>query len=325
MPRRSLTASAAFLAGFAGAAHASDAGLFAPAAFAYQRPGEPPEGKPKSGPPEGSEASLAVGGMHTFRSDFDDDSGKIGVTRADADVGFSIAVAEHRWVDLGIFYERSWYQFDGVSGFGEGVTEPWDDVQSLRLSLGYRVGFNATWSYSVAGFVDSSAEDGAEFGDSLTFGGLAGFGYKVNDNLELGLGLLVASRLEDDPWIIPLPRVDWKLGEKVRLRLGGARAGGALAWEFSDALTLALEASYRSREFRLEEMNPAAPEGVGRDRQVPVGLALTWKACPNASIGVRAGYVLWQEYEVLDRAGNRLVEKDADAGPYLGASLRLSF
>lgn len=324
MPHRVLIVPV-LLAGLVPQAGASDARLFAPAAFSFAPPEDAPEAKPRSGPPEGTEVSMGVGGVHTFEADFDDDAGKIGVTRADADFGFTIPVAEHRWVDFGIRYERSWYHFDEVTGFGEGVAEPWGDVHNLRLSLGYRVGFNATWSYFVAGFIDSAGEDGADFGDGLTYGGLGGFGYKVNDNLELGLGILVSSRLEDDAWVIPLPRVDWRISERLRFRLGGARAGGSLELEVNDSVSLALEASYSAREFRLEDANPAAPMGVGRDRQAPVGLALTWKACPNVSVGVRGGFVVWQEYELLDSEGNRLVEKEADAAPYLGASVRVSF
>lgn len=309
------------------AAWADDARLFAPAAFSMSQPEDQGEGRPaaRSGPPEGSEASFVVGGTHAFRADFEDDTGKIGVTRAEADFGLTIPVAEHRWLDVEIFYERSWYHFKDVTGFGAGVSDPWDDAQTLRLTLGYRVGLSARWSYFVGAFLDSSGEDGADFSDSLTYGGLGGVGYRVNDNLELGLGVLVASRLEDDPWVIPLPRLDWKLGEKVRLRVGGSRAGGALTWDVSESVTLALEAAYRSREYRLEDGNPAAPEGVMRDRQVPVGLALTWRASPHVWVGARAGFVAWQEYEMLDRDGVRLAEKEADATPYVGASLRVAF
>ncbi len=307
----------------AAAAHADDARLFAPAAFTLAQPEEDPA--PSPGPPEGSRIAFTIGTTHAFRANFDDNTGKIGVTRAEAALTLSIPVAEHRWIDLGILYERSWYHFKDVSGFGPGVTEPWDDAHSLRLSPAYRVGLSAHWNYFLAAYIDSSSEDGADFSDSLTYGAIAGVGYKVNDNLELGLGVLVATRLEDDPWVIPLPRLDWKLADKLRLTLGGNRAGGALAWEASDSITLALEAAYRAREFRLEDANPAAPEGVARDRQVPLGLALTWRAAPNLSLDARAGYVLWHEYELLDRDGNRLVEKQADPSPYLGASLRLAF
>lgn len=309
------------------AALAEGTRLFTPAAFSMRQPEDQPGDRPaaRSGPPEGSEVSFVVGGTHAFRADFEDDTGKIGVTRAEADFGLAIPVAEHRWLDVGIFYERSWYHFKDVTGFGAGVTDPWDDAQTLRLTLGYRVGLGATWSYFLAAFLDSSGEDGADFSDSLTYGGLGGLGYRVNDNLELGLGVLVASRLEDDPWVIPLPRLDWKLGEKVRLRLGGSRAGGALTWDVSESVTVGLEAAYRSREYRLEDDNAAAPEGVVRDRQVPVGLALTWRASPHVWVGARAGFVAWQEYELLDRDGARVVEKEADATPYVGASLRVAF
>lgn len=332
-------------------------GLFAPAGFDYGQPEQAgaPEAQPAQGAaapaqsaaqpigprpitrralesvgPAGARVSFQVGYRHLFESDFEEgdggaDQGSVSVNRAAADLGFSIPVAENRFVDLGLGFERSWYSFDRAIGFVPGVEEPWGDVNELGFSAVYRVGVNERWSYFVGGLLDLSGEDGADAGDSLTYGGLLGVGYAASERLRLGLGVLVSSRLEEDVRVLPLPSVDWTISESLRLNIGGNRAGAELAWTMSESLTLALEGAWESREFRLEDENPAAPEGVVDDQRVPVGLALTWSPSRNMTLVARGGYMLWQEYELRDRGGDKIREIESDAAPYLGASLRIAF
>jgi hypothetical protein len=124
----------------------------------------------------------------------------------------------------------------------------------------------------------------------------------------------VWSQLEDSPILIPLPQIDWWLNERVRLTTGG-RLGLTLAYAANEDLTFSIGGEYELREFRLRD-DGAAPDGVGRDRRVPIAAGIGYRPTRQLSVELTGGAYLWQQFRLLDAGGNTLSEIDLKPTPF---------
>lgn len=265
--------------------------------------------------------------LYTTAADFDDAGGEVSVLRAGgrAGVGFSTSPTSQVRVSFGT--EHSFYEFDGPVTLAPGTNEPWEDVHSYDVSAQFNARASDSWSWFVGGSVESSAETGADFGDSLTYGGFGGVRYHVSPSLQIGAALIVSSRLEDDARVLVLPSVEWTIDEHWSLgswNLGTRSGGYALRYRPSEELTLGVGATYMPREFRLDEDGPV-PDGVGRDDRVPVHVFAVWSPEPTFSLRADIGADVYGHLEVLDAAGNKLGEDETNPAFTFGLSATLRF
>ncbi len=294
----------------------------APSAPALPRTDPPPANSPAApGTPPAWRLSLQLAGQHDFAADLGG-GGESTVSRVGSELGLSIPAGEGR-PNFGLVWESSFYDFDAPAVLSGGA-EPWDETFELELRGSYLGRIDDHWGYVVGAGVNSAGEEGAEFSDTVTFGGFAAATYSLSEDLTFSLGILVRERLEDDVLVVPIPGVEWKIDDQWRLSSGVRPAGLFLLYSPDEAWTLSLGGQYRSREYRLDDEG-FAPEGVGRDRRIPVEFGVEYRPGRRVSISGFVGVNVWQEYEIDSRSGQSLGEDDSDPSPFLGAAIKLSF
>lgn len=267
------------------------------------------------------EPSLSTAG------DFDDAGGDLSVVRVGAQFGVRLPVGERNTLGLRVANEHSWYDFSGPVALVPGTDDPFEHVSILQLGVTFTSRVNDRWSWIAGASIESAAEDGADFSDSLTYAGSAGVQHEVADGLRVGVLLSVSSRLEDDVRVLPLPLIEWQIDERWRLGpwpLAGRAGAYALTYSPSEAWTLGVAAGYQAREFRLDDGGPV-PDGVGRDRRLPVAVVGQWTPRPSVLVRGFAGADVYSEIEVLDASGDTIGEDRSDTPFTFGVSATLRF
>jgi hypothetical protein len=97
-----------------------------------------------------------------------------------------------------------------------------------------------------------------------------------------------------------------------------------LSYQASESVSLFAEGGWLSREYRLDDEG-LAPDGVLTDDRVPVGLGVRYAPSQTFFLTLRAGAMVYQEYQVDDRSGNELVQREGDVTPYFGLEAGLRF
>lgn len=270
------------------------------------------------------EASLAFSGEYHFKSDLDDDHGRVAVGRLGAALDVRIPIGDRSRVRVGFATEYSSYSFDNATDFTAGSSEPWDDIHDHQITVAFSTQEDAHWSWFVAGRVEAFYERGAEFSDSITGGGAAGFVYQFSDNFSLGVGAAVQTQLEDNVYVWPIPSLDWKITDKWRVATLADDPGVILSYTASDALTFTLDGIYERRRFRLDQDGPV-PKGIGEDSRIPVALGVIWNASKQVELTGRVGADFFQNYEVDDRGGNKLHDTDGNTAFFVSLELKFKF
>lgn len=337
MPRKSAAVALGVVAAFNASA------VFAQATPASDRSGEA-AGQPAKEPasqsaapasdskpgPAGSDArvSFETFAQHSFRTDLSSNTGDVSVSTAGFSLGLAVPAAARTNLAFGLEGEYRWYDFRNAVR-----TEPlvnrargklWKDTEQLAATVIVSHQFNDTWAAFVGGGVDSSREVGAEFNDSLTYGGIFGATYQLTESFRLGASLAIRSRLEDSAFFVPVPIIDWKINDQWRLNTDRKvhRAGLNLVYTPCEAWSVTLSGGVQSGEFRLVD-NGAASEGVGRDWRVPVVIEVAWRPDPHVELALFAGSEVWGQITLDDRNGNELQQNDLDPTLLVGGAVTL--
>lgn len=287
-------------------------------------PGPIEEAGRQVGPP-GVAYRLNLGGEYQFAADFDQEGeGDIAIGRVHG--GFDI-VFTNAWggrLITGFETEASVYEWSRADAFFGGPEEPFKQTFEYSLNGFYTRNIDDRWAFFVGANVTSAMEDGADFSDSLTFGGLGGASYQINEDFRLGLGLGVGSRLEDNANVFPLISIDWRIDDRWALTSEGG-LGLKLSYDVDPQLELSARARYESREYRLDN-GAALSEGVARDKSVPVVLGALWRSEDRRlELNAEVGAVVYQEFEFLDSTGTIVEDTDVDPTLFLSAEIRFTF
>ncbi len=287
-----------------------------------------PQGRPaESRTPE---AELSAFGMHLFSADFENSSSDVSVTGGGVGLDFSIPVTDRGSLTISAGAEYLNYDFsDGNSFFplADAMIDPiWEEIYIGTIGASWRNQFNDEWGYNVGFEITSAGEPGADFSDTLTYGGFAGFSYAFSRDLIVGFGLGVQTQLEDDALIVPVPIVRWQIDDKwsVTSKRVGNLGGLAINYAASDSITLSLLGGYERNNFRLDDEGPLA-DGVGRHSGIPLVLNVAWQAAPQISLNAWGGYFFSQKYELIDSNEATVAEPDADAAAIVGIGATFTF
>ncbi|MEM1167281.1 MAG: DUF6268 family outer membrane beta-barrel protein [Planctomycetota bacterium] len=290
-----------------------------PAPFAFEEPAEEAARRPDK-----FSLSVSYRPLTRFTADLDASSGNYSVTSHPIAIRFDYAATQNLRLNFGVEGEISNYDFDDASTLIPGTANPFDDVYAIRFNVGGFYRFDDTWSALVTGFIGSGFEEDADFGDGLQGGGVAGVLYNFSPSLTLGGGVVVSSRIEDDPLIVPYVYVKWDITDRWTLQTEGL--GLELIYDIDEQFSIYAAGGFDRREFVLDDDGPL-PEGIVRDRAVLVGggFRIEPNALPGLSLSIDAGAVVYQEFEILDRDGDDFRELESDPTGYLGVSLRYRF
>lgn len=317
-------------------------GLEALAAISFDQPAQPmgqPTGQPAGQAPGAAKEaqgagerpwrlSFTPGAEYSTSGDLRSTTGDVSVARAGAALALEIPVAQMSSLAFNFAWQHSWYDWDAATSLG-GVANPWDDTDELDLGVRFSSRIDDRWSWFAGLGANSSAEEGADFGDSLTYGGGAGVRWRASDTLTLTGGLLVRSQLEDSANIIPILGVDWKFAQQWSLTTEYKTSifpapGIFLKYQPCEAATLALGVSYQTHTFRLSDRDTPV-NGVARERRLPVELSLAWKLSPHATLTGTAGIVAWQRYRLDTSDGTLIGQNEADPVGIFGLSANFAF
>jgi hypothetical protein len=293
-------------------------------------------GRPPGSPHPGLNVRFDADSSYLFEADLEGSSGSFDRARAGGRVTLLTPLSESLLVSVSLGGGGSIYNFRGPTGLIPGSDDPWETIETYSAGANILYKINEQWTLFGGLNGASSGEDGAAFDKTLTIGGSLGASYAVSEELSIGLGVTAQTRLEDDPFILPLPLFDWTLPydpqHRWRIAAGGARIGPAraagIAAYFSPTKELTLSAGIGAfglgGDFRLSQTGPV-PGGVGRDSSFPVLAGIDWHPRPWISLAGFGGVGLFGELEVVDSNGDTLGSRDVAPAPVIGASLTLSF
>lgn len=241
-------------------------------------------------------------------------------------VGVSGSIGGANRAGVTFNYDYMDYSFSNPSAFG-GVA-PWGVVQRYGVAAPFFFGLDSGWMLNVTPSVDWSRENGADYGDSLNWGGIFSASRAFPDGNRIGLGIGVFDRIEKTS-VFPLILVDWKLTDRWRL-LNPLPAGptGPAGLELDDRFdsgwNLGLGGAWRTTRFRLSETGPV-PNGVGEERGLPIFLRATRNVAERMTLNLYAGVITAGQLRVEDSAGNALREVDFDPALLLGLTFLARF
>ena len=223
-------------------------------------------------------------------------------------------------------YDYLDYSFSDPAAFG-GVA-PWNVVRRYGVAAPLMFGVSEGWLLTVIPSVDWFRENGADEGESLTWGGVLSATRFFADGNRLGLGVGVFQRLEKTSFF-PLLLIDWKISDRWRLTnpLSAGPTGPAgleIDYRLDGGWSLGLGAAWRTTRFRLSESGPV-PNGIGEERGFPVFLRATRSFGGGIALNLYAGVVTAGQLRVEDPDGNALREVDVDPAPLVGLTFSARF
>ena len=275
--------------------------------------------------------TLGASASYRFESGFDSGMSDVSVGRIGATAEGAFLVGDASRLALNFTTEHSFYDFSPMGILVPGGVDPFDTIHEYGVGVLFTTRINDRWSAAFGGGVKSAGESSASFEDTLTFNGLLGATYRVNDSLSIGGAIIISSRLEDDVTVIPVPTITWDIDERWRLesrrsglRLESNRAGLSLSYKTSETMRVGIEAGFELREFRLDDTGPL-PMGVVRESRIPVGAWAEWKPTPNVTLVGTVGADVYVEFESLTGAGVKFADDETDPAVYAGISASFSF
>lgn len=258
-----------------------------------------------------------------FNAGLDNSPGDVTVSRLGAEFGVGIPIATMAQLELGFEYEYSRYEFSNATGFVAGSSSPWQDIHNETVRARFYQQHDRQLGWFVGGSIGLSHEEGADLGDALHAGVFGGVMYNLSESVRIGGLLGVRSRIEDDPWFIAVPTIDWQIDPQWRLTNAG-KPGLTLFYSPSEQWTLSLGAWYESRDFRLDSNGPV-PDGVGRDQSVPIALGATFRPTSNMTLDFGAGVRVLGNLELENSTGGRVADIDVDPAAFLSFAVGVKF
>ena len=245
-------------------------------------------------------------------ADFDDKAlGDISSWRFDLPGRYTMTT-DRGELGLGALYEYTEYEFSNAGGDHK--------FNTLAFDAYWKGMFNENWGYFLYGGLAMSADTDADLTDGVTGVGAGGVRYVWSKDLSLGVGLSVASRLEDDPLVRPVIILNWQINDRWNLRVFN---GATITWDVRGDKVWLLDAGvrYNRREWRLKE---GGDDASVIDRMVMAELGATYRFGDRCSVRGFVGLTAGREVE-LRANDDEITEQDVDTSPYFGVRLMFTF
>ena len=267
------------------------------------------------------------GGVHQSEVDLKDSTGGFSKDRWFVGAGVNYAWDRRTSVGVSVGGGQSNYDFNEESGFGGG--QPWNKVNDTRVSLSGRFGFGETGSVFIIPTLRFNGEKDASSSDSRTWGLFAAATWQLRENLTIGPGIGIFSRLENGTKVFPILAIDWDINDRWNLSTGRGLAssqgpGLTLSYELNEDWSLGLSGRYESEEFRLDDEGPATG-GVGRDQSLPLVFSARLTPNPKINLSAFAGLKFNGKLKLKDSAGDVVEESDYDPALLFGATFEFLF
>jgi len=267
------------------------------------------------------------GGAHQSEADMSDTGGGFAVDRWFLSASMDYAWNRRNAIGVSVGGGKSNYEFNSLNEFGGG--NPWEKVNDTRLTVSGRFGVGKTGSLMIIPTVRFNGETGASSSDSSTFGMFAAIAWRLNENLTIGPGFGVFTRLEDSVSAFPVLAIDWNINDRWNLSTGRGLAssqgpGIRLSYKLNQDWSLGLTGRYEDIEFRLDETGPA-PGGVGRDQAIPLVLSAVLTPNADLTLSVFAGVEFNGTLKLKNALDEIVDETGYDPAPVFGAAFEFRF
>lgn len=244
-------------------------------------------------------------------------------TRVGAEAEADIFLSEQLLLKAGIEFDRSFYNFDGLSAVVPGARErSIDRLDSYGLKANFLYFESQTIAYFSFFDLSVSREPGADLGESVKTGGVFGVQYSPSRELGYRFGIAAFTRLEDSPMIIPALGLEWRPDDKWEVLLGVPETG--VTYNATPEISLFARAHMEFHDYRLDEPAPL-DDAVLRDDLFGLELGAEWEFARNSQVGLFAGLPMKREFTIDDDKGHALYKEDLDRRPFFGASLQIRF
>ncbi|MEX0875990.1 MAG: hypothetical protein WD114_00905 [Phycisphaerales bacterium] len=286
---------------------------------------ESAEQTPEEQSPDSLSLSVYLEGVYNAHTDFDDDIGELKLTEYHAGIN-AIVRTENAGV-FNIGFDAGLLDYDitpsatSVAGDAADIGQGFEDIHTLSLIAIYTDAINESTNWFAGAGVISAGEKDADFDETIDWLGTAGFSHKFSDKLQIGIGVLVKTRLDDDLLIVPIPQIRYDIDE--RWSISSERAGLKINYKASDALSYGVTGEYDTISFRLDDSHALAPEAMATHRRIPIAAYAVYTPSPAIEIRGRIGTALGGELEILDDDGDEIASQDIDAAIF--GSLTVSF
>jgi hypothetical protein len=213
--------------------------------------------------------------------------------------------------------------------FSDGVrAAPWGTVHVLRFDPMLTYMMNEKWSLIGGANFQLSAEAGAEIGDSLTAGGVAGVGYRWSETGNVALGVVITSEIEDDALIQPFVLLNFGITDNLAFNMEARNSRGGeatLSYAIGDNWKLGLGVGVRRERFRLDDSGGLHKDGVGEEEGTVVNLSVAYQFSDAMSIEAYGGSTADGEMRLETESGTKLVKSDYDDAGYGGIRFKMGF
>ncbi|ADE54297.1 conserved hypothetical protein [Coraliomargarita akajimensis DSM 45221] len=221
----------------------------------------------------------------------------------------------------GIGYGYQSYDFSG------GLA-PWEQIHQFDIGVQYTHQFDRTQSLMLLPRIQSAMESGADFGNSLRYGGIAAYMKMFSPDLMLGFGGAVFAGQEEVSGF-PVLFVYWKINDNWRIsnpfRPGpSGRAGLEVVYTPLRSWELALGGAYRNERFALDDSG-IAPDGYGENSGTALFLRSTHRLGKQNTLDLYLATTVGGELTIDDDSGSKLASEEYDPNIILALAYSLRF
>ena len=260
-------------------------------------------------------------------SDLKDVDGDFSVNRWFISAGITYAWNRRNSIGLTAGGGSSKYDFDDLTGIGDG--NPWEEIEDTRISLVGRFGFGEKGMAIIVPSARYNGEKHSDTSDGRTYGLFAAAAWRINEDLTIGPGIGVFSRLEDGTRVFPILVIDWDISERWNLSTGRGMAasqgpGLTLSYELNPNWNFGIAGRYEKLEFRLDE-NGTTPGGVGRDQSIPLVATVNWEPNRIINLSIFAGVEFSGKLKLKNALDEVVGESSYDPAAIFGGTFVFRF
>lgn len=294
--------------------------LFALASLAVPLAWAQPAGVAQS---PGLKASVSVVGINQFNTSLNS-GGSFGWSYASASLGLLNSVSPVTTIGMSLRYETEFWNWSNLQAYNLGGKNPWGTIQSPGVSFVYSHKFDSDWKLNLIPTIESTAEQGAELGNSLTYGAIVNASKQLSPTLNLGLGTGVFRQIDTNR-IFPFIVIDWKITDRWNLNnpFPGGPAGGAgleLSYAVTPQFKVSGGAAYRSYRFRLSNSSAYAG-GVGQNKFIPIFARFSYAFDRTTVLDLYTIANVGGAVSAIDAGGNMVLSTNYKTAPAIALSL----
>ena len=267
--------------------------------------------------------TLTAGGSEQFKTDINS-GGEFSLARFRTGLGVPIRFDDDWALNTAVKYELDSFSFDGSVG------DPWHNINVLTAVSLLQYRLDDQWMIYGGPIIRTAAESSADWGMATRAGMAAGFNYKVDEKLTVGVVVVVIGQMADHVMFAPLPTVNWQFADDWKLVVGVSDLatggyGAEAVWDFNQQWQFTFGGQYHKNRFRIDGSSTGNVNGIGQESALTLTAAATWVANQTVSVTGFVGMATGGRLREDDNMGNDLANTHYSTAPIIGGKVDLKF